>query len=458
MTGLRRYHPLHAVGFLRKTLLLYLLPLVQVLFERDWDALRTALEQDLALFAFLTAVSGVILHASRWELDQEGALHLRWNLIVERRRLIRSRELAVVQIERPLLARLTGASLVTLYPAARGQGKTARLYLTRRDAALLADTLMPAPPEQEYHPRGGERLALVLLGANSLSTLLLVFLSLREGRVYTPSAELLALTQLSQTAAWVARWLPAGLAWLLTGLTVLFGLSLARSFGHTVHYRVWRGGGVLASRGGLFRRVERRFRLDRVSCADVRLSPVARLLRRYPVYLSAGCYKGTETPLFVYRAGQEKLLEELLPGLRIPPARRVPIGGRSLAFFLPAGIPCALFALLALVSRQVMPELTVLLALPALGFFAGVLAAVEGFFREGAWPSDGRLTFRRQKGLRMHCGCVFSPAPGLVMSQNPWAVVKRRADLTLVLPGGPRWNVRSIPLDDGERCAQFLEE
>ena len=72
--------------------------------------------------------------------------------------------------------------------------------------------------------------------------------------------------------------------------------------------------------------------------------------------------------------------------------------------------------------------------------------------------TDGRLTFRRQKGLRMHCGCVFSPAPGLVMSQNPWAVVKRRADLTLVLPGGTRWNVRSIPLDDGERCAQFLEE
>lgn len=457
MTGPRRYHPLYALGFLRRTLLLYLLPLVQVLFAWDWEALRTALAQGMALFIFLSAVSGLILHASRWELAGDGALCLRWNFFVQWERRVRSGELAVIQIERPLLARLTGASLLTFYPAAKGQGGPVRLWVRRRDAVQLADALMPAPPERILHPKGGERLALVLLGANSLSTLLLVLFSLQESRPYRPSGELLALSQINQFAAFAAIWLPAGLAWLVTALVFLFGLSLARSYGHTVRYEVWRGGGVLASQGGLIRRVERRFRLDRLSCAEVRLSPVARLLRRYPVYLTAGCYNGAEAPLFVYKAGQEQLLQELLPGLRLPPARRDPTRGRSLAFFLPAGLPFGSFLLLTLLSLQLLPEVTVLLALPALFFLGCLLEAVEGFFREGAWLTGGRLTFRRQKGMRLHCVCLFCPGPTLTLTQTPWSMAARRADLKLVLPGGTRWKLRSLPVDRALECAAFWE-
>ncbi|MFR5706298.1 MAG: hypothetical protein ACLUEF_11280 [Faecalibacterium prausnitzii] len=43
----KHFHPLAALHLLRKTLLVYLLPLVQVLFDRNWDALRAALRQDL---------------------------------------------------------------------------------------------------------------------------------------------------------------------------------------------------------------------------------------------------------------------------------------------------------------------------------------------------------------------------------------------------------------------------
>ena len=82
MTGRRRYHPFFALRFMRRTLLLYLVPLVQVLFERDWQALSTALAQDAALFCLLAAVSWGMLHASSWELDAEGVLRLRWDLLV----------------------------------------------------------------------------------------------------------------------------------------------------------------------------------------------------------------------------------------------------------------------------------------------------------------------------------------------------------------------------------------
>lgn len=45
----RGFHPFAVLHFLRKTILLYLLPLLQVLFARNWAALRTALVQVAAL-------------------------------------------------------------------------------------------------------------------------------------------------------------------------------------------------------------------------------------------------------------------------------------------------------------------------------------------------------------------------------------------------------------------------
>ena len=43
----KRFHPFAVLHLLRKTILLYLIPLVQVLFARNWAALWAALVQDL---------------------------------------------------------------------------------------------------------------------------------------------------------------------------------------------------------------------------------------------------------------------------------------------------------------------------------------------------------------------------------------------------------------------------
>lgn len=70
----RGFHPFAVLHFLRKTILLYLLPLLQVLFARNWAALRTALVQGAALLAVIAAVSAAVLHASRWQVDEHGTL------------------------------------------------------------------------------------------------------------------------------------------------------------------------------------------------------------------------------------------------------------------------------------------------------------------------------------------------------------------------------------------------
>ena len=73
-TAERGFHPFAVLHVLRKTILLYLIPLVQVLFERNWQALWTALVQDAVLFTVLALVSAAALHASRWQVDAQGTL------------------------------------------------------------------------------------------------------------------------------------------------------------------------------------------------------------------------------------------------------------------------------------------------------------------------------------------------------------------------------------------------
>lgn len=452
-----RLHPFAVLRFLRKTLVVYLLPLVQVLFERNWEALRTALRQDVVLFALLCAASWVILHASSWALDDAGALHLHWKLGVHLERTVRGSALAALTIDRPLLYRLGGASRITLYPVGCAKKRTLTLCLTKADAEALADQLMPICAPQIHRPAGGERTALGLLGANGLSTLALFLLAVRQSRQLPEWNTLsFAHAQIDFLARFAARWLPAGAAWLLAAAGFLLGASLVRSFAQSVHYTVWHTAEQIGSRGGWLEQFECRVRTSQISFADVRISPAARLMRRWPVFVTAGCCS-PELPLFVYRSGEEAMFRELLPEFRMPPDLLARTEQRSLIFFAPAGAPFALFLLLTLVSATVLPGLTVTLLIPTIFFGVLLSGAVAGFRREGVWLREGRMTLRRQQGLYLHCICVFHPDVCLTAVQSPWAAKADRTNLTLTFPGWVKLKVRSVPVRDAEKFFGVLE-
>ena len=78
MTRQRHYHPLAALRFLRKAVVVCLLPLANALLEFSLNALLTALRQDAALLLFLCGASWVLLEASSWAVGvplQAGAHH-----------------------------------------------------------------------------------------------------------------------------------------------------------------------------------------------------------------------------------------------------------------------------------------------------------------------------------------------------------------------------------------------
>ena len=206
MTGRRRYHPFFALRFMRRTLLLYLVPLVQVLFQRDWAALTTALVQDAALFCLLAAVSWVMLRASSWELDAGGVLRLRWDLLVSFERTIQGGQLAAVQIERPVAYRLAGACRVTLYPALLPKRQAVTLCLKRRDAAPPGRLPDARPGPGDLSPRrGASGWPSACWGPTACPPCCWSGLPSARG---TAPAEQMAWQQLGQAAAWAARWLP----------------------------------------------------------------------------------------------------------------------------------------------------------------------------------------------------------------------------------------------------------
>ena len=453
----RRLHPFTVLRFLRKTLVVYLLPLVQVLFERNWTALHTALRQDALLFLLLCAVSWGILHVSSWSMDDTGVFHLHWRLGIRLDRALRGEMLAALTIDRPLLYRMAGASRLTLYPVGAAQKHTLSVCLPKADAEAVADQLMPLVKPTLHRPAGGERAALGFLGANGLSTLALFVLAVRQTRdVPDWNPAVFAQIQVSFLARFAARWLPAGAAWLLAAAGFLLGASLMRSFAQAVHYTVWHTADQIGSRGGWLEHFECRVRTSEISFADVRISPAARLMKRWPVFVTAGgC--SPELPLFVYRSGEEALFRELLPEFRMPPDLLARTEQRSLIFFAPAGIPFALCLLLTLVSATVLPQLTVTLLIPTLFFGALLAGAAAGYRREGLWLREGRMTLRRQQGLYLHCICVFHPDVCLTAAQSPWAASVGRTNLTLTFPGWVKLKVRSVPLRDAENFFRFME-
>ena len=173
---------------------------------------------------------------------------------------------------------------------------------------------------------------------------------------------------------------------------------------------------------------------------------MTRALHYCPVFVTAGSC-APELPLFVWKEGTP-LLQELLPGVALPPDTAPDITRRSKIYFLPSGLPLGLCLLLTAVSGTTLPTLTLPLLVPDLFFAALLAAAFVGYHREGAWMQDDHLTLRRQKGFHLHCVCALHPDLCLTVQQSPWAVAAHRANLTLIFPGRLKQKVRSVALTE----------
>lgn len=440
-----RYHIVYSLHLLKKGLFFCLVPLVQALVSWDLPSLYGVLRQEALILLALAAVSLVLWLHTGWR-QYPDRLELASGVVVRRSRVLRRSELAVVEITRNPFLHLLGAARVTLYGCRVRQ--TVTLYLTRRDAQALADSLLPPPQKPPlFKPVGGQRLSFVMVSANVISTALLLTVSLRQTEELLGAAVTLPirdnLTRLEQL---VEQVVPAGVAWLFTAVFLLWGASLLVSLLRTMGFSVARSGGVILCHGGFLLRTERRILASAVSACDVRVTPVARLLRRYPVYLTAGAYHADDVPVLVFKKGQSGLLQALMPGF-VPPGgpteNRI---GRSVPmFFWKSGACLALSLALTGVSMWQLPAVTGLLVIPCVLSAAAVLVSAEGYRLEGAARTPGRvLTVQYCHIFTRHWVCVFTPDVNFRLFASPFAQSVGRCNLTISLPCGRRLRVRSV--------------
>ncbi len=456
MEHYNKFHTVYSIIVIRKMLVVCLVPLVHPLLALDLASLYSALLQELALVVTMTGLSWAVWLRSGWRLTAQG-LTLRTGVVLQRIRTLTPAQIAVVELRRSVPMRLVGATHVTVYLAKGASLPRASFYLPRRAADQLAEELMPAQAATSFfRPTGAQRLSLVMLSANLMTTAALAWLSVREtaqtlGELLPADWQALnAATRQNLTVLekLVERFLPAGIAWLFTAVLVLSCLSLLLGLFRTAGFSVSRHGGVILYSGGLLTLTQRRIRASAVTVCDVRTTLAARLLRRYPVYLAAGSYRGDDIPVLVYKRGQEPLLEALMPEFRIPlPSLRRPhLQGRSLPAFL--GVPgCLLLVswVLFCVSGWQLPALAPMLFLLVAVFLTLVLVQAQAFFFEDAWRSEsGVLTVQYVRGFTMHAVCVFTPDLSYGTWQTPFSEVRGRCTLRLRMPFHRLVRVRSM--------------
>ena len=452
-----RFHPVYSLAILRKPAILCAVPLIAALIHFDLNGLLNALWQELALISALLILGVIFWRGAGWRL-QAGRLTFRRSILgMQWQESFSCEDLAFVAVRRCWYLRPIGAVRLEF---STERGITRHLYLTRAAAESLADRLLPADAaEHDLSPSPADRLVLALLNCDLFAAVLLLAASLRNasefmGRSWTQQ---FAQAGLHTLESLLRHWLPLGLSSLAAVLLVLTSFTLLLAFSRTSRYRVLLGRETILCTGGALSPTRWVLRRSCITCADLRRTPMARLLGRYPLFLSVGGYTGNA--VLLCSGLQDPTLAKLFPQSEFPAPASKPDKKRSLVPFLwlPVlwqilcaalyAVSCFLPSFLPSAARRV-------LWVPACVGLVWLYVAVEG------WRGD----CLRQSSAGLHAACTTSffthhhycllRAPVALCWQNPFTRLSGRCELRLCLPGRPAIPVHNLRLAD---CAALLD-
>ncbi|MEG2021535.1 MAG: hypothetical protein RR978_03995 [Oscillospiraceae bacterium] len=447
MKKLTRFHWIFALKYIKYSLLLCVVPMIRAVINFDMESLFTALTQDAAILVFM-AVIAVLLWFNAGYVKGEGNIDIYEGLFIKRKHSILLKSLAVVETVRPLSFRIFGASKVILYFKTNKIGKTTTLYLSKKDAEAFAHSAMPVKQDVSvFEPAGAERLAFVMLSANILTSSLFAIVTVnRLTDVLGKNAGNIAWERFSRLELWFEHFLPAGFAFATALLFLAFTFSVLYSIFRTAGFKVCRNGGVLISKGGLVTKIERRFWCAAITACDVRVTPAARLLRRYPVFLYAGSFHAADAPVFAFKNKNRALLHLLLPEFTLEEPEFKAPKTRSIFqyIWLPASV-FAVFTVLYIVARSVLPPLSSLFLFPMLLSFLSCILSCEGYCRENIrLNKNATVGICYTRFFTRHDVCVLVQDLALRTRQHPISLANGYADLYLYLPCMRRLRVRGM--------------
>ena len=251
MKGIR-LHPMHFIKYIKYALLLCVIPILQAILAFDIVSAWLAFTQDLLILLGCGGILAAFWQSSRVFVEGN-AVWVRWGVLVRQLSGYPCGQVCAVELCRPVLLRLVGATQLTVYFKAGSGLRRLRLTLPRQEAGRLADFLLPEPKKLGgFEPAGAKRLVFILLSANMIATGFVVVLAARRTiSLFGTGLRDLALGGLLRLEHLLAAFLPAGLSLLFALLLSFFALSVLDSLLRTFRFTACRAGGVLLCRGGL---------------------------------------------------------------------------------------------------------------------------------------------------------------------------------------------------------------
>lgn len=217
MNRQRRFHIIFAVHYLRYGLLLCLVPMLQALLAFDLDSLWAALRQDAVILLACAAAALALWRATAFRLE-DGAVKVTQGVFYRSYHTFGRASIAALEIARPLYCRMLGASCITLYFKTNASPKSYSMFLHKKDAAAVADVLLPVRSDTSvFEPTGFERLSFVMLSANIITSSAFALWGVKQlDEVLGQNFQQIALDTFHEAELFAARYLPTGLAFLVT--------------------------------------------------------------------------------------------------------------------------------------------------------------------------------------------------------------------------------------------------
>lgn len=443
-----RLHPLQFSWCLRWGLVLCIIPVAQALFVFDIYAAYLAFTQSAAILLAVALLAFLLFRHSSVCLSDDVLLVCE-GIVFSRKAAYRLDRISAVACERTILGQMLGASRLTIYFKSEKPVPSVSLWLPRTAAKKLFDRLLPCrQSDGVFEPAGFDKLMFVMLSANIIATAALVTMTVyRLSRLWGENVGDFALLGLHQVQQMFTAFLPAGISAILTLVCVFFFISLLRGSFSCWNFTVARSGNLLLCRGGLFTKWERRVLISAINSSSMHITLWARLVRRYPVYITAGGFSGHELPLISVKAGQEEqVLRRLLPEFCLAQKplcnpRRRHIG----SFLWLSGEVTGLFAVLLLVSFYALPQLSWALGLGVLFGLFWCAVELEAFFKEGVCKNKNRtFSLCYSRLFTRYMVSVYTNDFSMEMRMHPLAANEGRCDVRLYTPSRSTYRIRSV--------------
>ncbi len=448
-----RFHIIFTLKYFKYVLIFSVVSFLQALIRFTAASFFIAFFTSAFLFLACFVAAFVMWYFTSFSIEK-GIITVKRGLVFKCESVYIKNSIAALDIERNLFHRILGASVLTVYFKNNFLPRKVKFYLPKKAALKAANTLMPVKEKNAaFEPAGVQRVILVLLSANIISTGAFIYVSLDYiGNLLGQSPlelAMLARDNIVSISTMVKNIIPAGVVIILTLVFFIASLTVLLSFFRTAGLRVCRAGGVILCKGGLITKTERRINTNCILACDVKVTPIARLIGRKALYITAGSYKSSDYPLLVYKKEHEDRPKILLSEFSLPSEKLCDYKRKSIFQYVYKQMFCLFLCAIAFAVLSYMQiPLAALMALPVFFVLLSLAVSIEGFFKEGVSKNENRtISLYYTKFFTRHEICVFTHNVKYRVFQHIFNVKNKNSNLRVDMPYGYDLRVRGIEIE-----------